>query len=108
MVVRVCNAEHEDGGGGGIQVAETGMGAERRFWGVIGGDARRGTCADGAVGGGGWVGDGWAMLFEGFRFDAFADALTALSGHVKTRLDVFVSWLDEFVVCGREYVADCN
>ena len=57
MVVRVCNAEHEDGGGGGIQVAEIGMGAERRFRGAIGGDARRGsvffcvgTCADGAVG----------------------------------------------------------
>ena len=96
------------------------MGAERRFWwllrGVIGGDAGRGSvffCVWGLVrmapfGGGGWVGDVWAMLFEGFRFDAFADALAALSGHVKTRLDVFVSWLSEFVVCGREYVADCN
>ena len=95
------------------------MGAERRFWwllrGVIGGDAGRGsvffcvgTCADGAVGGGGWVGDVWAMLFEGFRFDAFADALTALSGHVETRLDVFVSWLSEFVGYGGKYAAYCN
>ena len=96
------------------------MGAERRFWwllrGVIGGDAGRGSvffCVWGLVRmapleGGGWVGDVWAMLFEGFRFDAFADALTALSGHVKTRLGVFVSWLDKFVGYGRKYVADCN